>query len=118
MMTFISVVHILVAILLITLVLIQDSKGGGALGIGGGGSNSVVGATGAVSLWAKMTRVVALVFALTCIALTYITAQHTKSVIDTVPAAATTAPSAVTNPAAPAPEAAAPQNTATEPAKK
>ncbi|MCX7978505.1 MAG: preprotein translocase subunit SecG, partial [Bdellovibrionaceae bacterium] len=36
MATFIAVVHILVAVILIALVLIQDSKGGGALGIGGG----------------------------------------------------------------------------------
>lgn len=85
MLTFISIVHIIIAVVLIALVLIQDSKGGGALGIGGG-SNSVLGATGAQTLWAKMTQIVAVVFAITCIALTYFTAQKTRSVIEMTPA--------------------------------
>ena len=85
MMTFVAVLHLVVAFILIGLVLIQDSKGGGALGIGGGGSNSLLGATGAQTLWAKLTRVVALVFAITCISLTYLTAQKTRSVIESAP---------------------------------
>lgn len=112
-MTFIAVLHLLVAFTLIGLVLIQDSKGGGALGIGGGGSNSLLGATGAQTLWAKLTRIVALLFAGTCIALTYLTAQKTKSVIDSAPlpipaaspatpAATETAPPAATSAPAPA----------------
>ena len=93
MMTFVAIVHILVAFVLIGLVLIQDSKGGGALGIGGGGgSNSLLGATGAQTLAAKLTRVVAVIFAITCIGLTVMTSQKSKSVIDSsvIPAAAPT----------------------------
>ncbi|MBX2988939.1 MAG: preprotein translocase subunit SecG [Bdellovibrionaceae bacterium] len=83
MMTFVAILHILVALLLIGLVLIQDSKGGGALGIGGGGgSNSLLGATGAQSLAARMTRWTAVVFAITCISLTLMTASRSKSVLD------------------------------------
>lgn len=97
MMTFVAILHILVAVLLIGLVLIQDSKGGGALGMGGG-SNSVLGAAGAESLWAKLTRIVAAIFAVTCISLTYMTASTTKSVIESTPLAPP--PPAATEPVA------------------
>lgn len=91
MMTFLTIIHIIVALVLISLVLLQDSKGGGALGIGGG-SNSLLGATGAQSLASKMTRYVAVIFAFTCLALAGITAKERKSVLDNLPAAASTAP--------------------------
>lgn len=82
METLVTVVHIVVAIVLIALVLIQDSKGG-ALGIGGGGgSNTVLGAGGAQTLAAKATRWVAVIFALTSIGLSVMTAQKTKSVVE------------------------------------
>ena len=86
MNTFIAVLHVITALVLIGLVLIQDSKGGGALGMGGGGggggSNSVFGATGASSLAAKMTRVAAIIFALTSIGLSVMSSQQSKSVLD------------------------------------
>ncbi len=103
MMTFVAVLHILVALLLIGLVLVQDSKGGGALGMGGGGSNSVVGAAGAQTLWAKITRYVALVFAITCVSLTYMTASKTKSIMDSAPVPAATTGSAAGGAAATTP---------------
>lgn len=113
MMTFVAILHILVALVLIGLVLIQDSKGG-ALGIGGGGgSGSLLGATGAQTLAARLTRWMAVVFALTCIALTMMTANSSKSVIDTLPAAAPTAPAAT----APAANGAAPATQETAPAQ-
>ncbi|WP_413288561.1 preprotein translocase subunit SecG [Bdellovibrio sp. HCB337] len=125
--TFVAILHIVVALILIGLVLIQDSKGGGALGIGGGGgSNSVLGATGASTLAAKMTRIAAIIFALTSIGLTVLSSQQSKSVLDKLPAAsavpaAPTAPAAApadaTAPAA-APEAAAPAAPAEAPATK
>lgn len=100
MANFFSIIHIITALLLIVLVLIQDSKGGGALGIGGSsGSNSLLGATGAQTLAAKLTRIAAIVFALTSISLSVISGKTSKSVLDgavlpTPPAATatTTAP--------------------------
>lgn len=83
MENFIAAIHIVVALVLITLVLIQDSKGGGALGIGGGGSNTLLGATGAQTLAAKMTRIVAIIFAITCLTLTYFSGKSQRSVLDT-----------------------------------
>lgn len=87
MLTFISILHIVVALFLILLVLIQDSKGGG-LGVMSGGSQSILGATGADNIVAKATRWTGLLFAITCIALTVYNAQGTRSVLDGIPASA------------------------------
>lgn len=104
MMTLIAVVHIIVALILIVLVLMQDSKSSGALGIGGGSnSNSILGATGAQSLAAKMTVWAAVIFALTCLALTFYASSGNKSVVDNLPAAAPVLPAS-------APQAALPQD--------
>lgn len=99
MITFVAIVHIIFAVLLIVLVLIQDSKGG-ALGIGGSTSNSVLGATGGTTLAAQATRVIAVLFAITCIALTYLTATGTSSVLDSVNVPAATAPATEGTPTA------------------
>ncbi len=99
-MNFLVVLHILIALALIALVLVQDSKGGGALGIGGG-SNSLLGATGAQTLYAKMTRWAALIFGITCILLSVQVAHQSRSVIDNAPvapAAPVTAPENNTQP--------------------
>lgn len=85
MMTFITVLHILVAIVLITLVLLQDSKSNGALGMGGSNSNSLLGATGAQSLASKATMWAAVLFAVTCLGLTYYTSSASRSVVDSLP---------------------------------
>lgn len=108
MNTFVGIIHIIVALSLIILVLIQDSKSNGALGMGGSSSNSLLGATGAQSLASKLTVGAAVIFAITCLTLSVLTSSKTKSVIDTLPAAAavpstpgptTGAPTATTAPA-------------------
>ncbi len=116
MNTFVGIIHIIVALALIILVLIQDSKSNGALGMGGSSSNSLLGATGAQSLASKLTVGAAVIFAITCLTLSVLTSSKTKSVIDTLPAAAaipatpgptagapapTTAPAATATPATP-----------------
>lgn len=111
MTTFIGILHIIVALVLIILVLIQDSKSDGALGMGGSsGSNSLLGATGAQTLAGKMTVWSAVIFAVTCLTLSVLTASNTKSVVDSLPLPVAPAASAPV-----APEAAAPA-TATAPA--
>ena len=106
MVTFLAVIHILACLGLIGLVLIQDSKGGGVF-TSQTSSNSVIGATGATSLAQTMTKVMATVFAVTCIGLSIISARSQKSVIDTgtIPAAAA-APVTTTAPTTEAPAAA------------
>src|SRR5262245_38853041 len=80
--TFIAVVHVLTALSLIALVLLQDSKSDGLGGaFGGGGSNSILGATGGATLAQKITRGAAVVFALTSIGLT-MTSNKRASVVD------------------------------------
>lgn len=110
MIEFLSVFHIIITVALCGLVLIQDSKGGGALGIGGSGSNSLLGATGAQSLAATMTRWVAILFAGSCIGLTYALAHQHKSVVENAPASSVPA-------ATPIPENSPTTAVGTEPAK-
>lgn len=97
MVTFLTILHIIITLSLIGLVLIQDSKGGGMGAFGGGGnSNSVLGATGATSLAAKLTQWFAIAFAISCIALAMTTGRTKKSVVDgmaPVPPAAQVNPS-------------------------
>jgi len=105
--SFIAILHIVVALVLIALVLVQDSKSGGAGGaFGGGGSNSVLGATGAATLAQKLTRWTAVIFALTSIGLSVEAARSNRSVMDSLPAAAAATPPPVlptTGATAPAP---------------
>ncbi|MBC7742895.1 MAG: preprotein translocase subunit SecG [Bdellovibrionaceae bacterium] len=82
MITFLAVIHIIACLGLVGLVLIQDSKGGGVFN-SQASSNSVLGAGGGASLAQTMTKVVAGLFAATCIALSIISARTERSVIDT-----------------------------------
>lgn len=82
MLTFISVIHIIAAVILIGLVLAQDSKGGGMGMLSGGGSSSVFGASGGENILVKATKLFSVIFAATCITLTIMSANTTKSVVD------------------------------------
>lgn len=94
MLIFIAIVHVIVALLLILFVLLQDSKGG-AMGVlsGGGGSNTVFGSTGAGNFLSTTTKWLAVIFAMTCISLMYITTQKGSSVLDDVAPAESLTPS-------------------------
>lgn len=105
---FVTLIHIFVALILIALVLIQDNKSGSLGGaFGGGGSNSVLGATGAATLVQKLTRWTAVIFAATSIGLSVFASKSHRSVVDgmTAPAAA----AAPADPAAPAATAPVPE---------
>ena len=93
MLLFVTVIHFFVALLLIVFVLLQDSKGGGVFGMNAGGGSQVFSATGAANFLVKTTRVLAVMFAITCITLTYLTTKKQDSVVDGfVPAAPVEAP--------------------------
>ncbi|MEK6627926.1 MAG: preprotein translocase subunit SecG [Bdellovibrionota bacterium] len=83
MITFLAIIHIIACLGLVGLVLIQDSKGGGVF-TSQGSSSSVLGAGGATSLAQTMTKVIAGVFAATCIGLSIMSARSEKSVVDTM----------------------------------
>lgn len=110
MVSILAFIHIFLCISLVILVLIQDPKGGAAGGMfgGGGGSNSLFGATGAPSFLAKITRWIAVVFAVSCIAMTIFIKPSSTSVLDGVAApikeSVETAPAATTEEAAPTTE--------------
>ncbi len=98
MITFLATIHIIACLGLVILVLIQDSKGGGVF-TSQASSNSVLGATGATSLAQNMTKIMAVVFAVTCISLSIMSARTEKSVVDSMPI--TSVPAAATVPATP-----------------
>lgn len=79
----ILIVHLLLALGLIAVVLMQRSEGGG-LGMGGGGGGGVMSGRAAATALGKVTWVLAAAFICTSIALTIIAAQQSagSSVID------------------------------------
>lgn len=95
------VIHLILAVCLIGIVLMQRSEGGG-LGIGGGGG--VVTGRAAATALAKLTWIFAVAFLATSITLTILAAKKagTQSVVDRVAAPAAEAPAAPAAPEAPA----------------
>jgi preprotein translocase subunit SecG len=71
MTTIILVVHLLIAIALIGVVLLQRSEGG-ALGLGSGGAGSLFSSRGVANVLTRTTAVLAVAFFMTSIALTMI----------------------------------------------
>ncbi len=88
-------VHLLLALALIGVVLLQRSEGGG-LGMGGGGSGVTSGRSAATAL-GKLTWLLAIAFICTSLALTIIAARNASgtSVLDRI----TDAPAPATQPA-------------------
>ncbi|HLZ65138.1 MAG TPA: preprotein translocase subunit SecG [Aliidongia sp.] len=110
MMIVVLVVHVLLAVSLIGVVLIQKSEGGG-LGLGGGGGGGMSGfMTGrsTANLLTRTTAILAGCFMATSVLLAILAAhQHSGggSILDQIPAqsAPATQPAAPAAPAAPAP---------------
>ncbi len=75
-------IHLLLALSLIAVVLLQRSEGGG-LGMGGGGGGAMTGRAAATAL-GKMTWILAVAFIITSLTLTIIAAQQSagSSVLD------------------------------------
>lgn len=99
LLTLLAVVHVIIGILLVVFVLLQDPKGG-AMGVfsGGSSSTSFFGSSGASNFLTSTTKWLAICFAATCLALTYLTANKGgTSVMDTY-----TPPPAATDSAVPA----------------
>ena len=86
------VLHVLVALAIIGLVLLQHGKGADmGSGFGGGASGSLFGATGSANFLSRTTAVLATLFFLLSLALAYVATQRTGddgSVVDRVPAKA------------------------------
>ncbi|WP_108260374.1 preprotein translocase subunit SecG [Mangrovicoccus ximenensis] len=95
------IIHLILALCLIGVVLLQRSEGGG-LGIGGN-SGGVMSSRGAATALTKLTWAFAAAFIATSIALTIIAAQTSSgsSVLDRIQEAPATAPATGSAPALP-----------------
>ena len=109
------VFHVLLAVGIIGIVLLQRGKGADAgAGFGAGASGTVFGARGSASFLSRTTAVLATLFFLTSLGLTYLFSQQKEStsVVDTVtqeaPAPVTTPAPLPSLPATPATNTAAP----------
>jgi len=73
-------IHMIIALLLVVLVLVQHGKGAdaGANFGGGGSSQSVFGSSGSATFLSRMTAVVATIFFITSLVLAYIGSQQAK----------------------------------------
>ncbi|MCF6345529.1 MAG: preprotein translocase subunit SecG [Thiomicrorhabdus sp.] len=80
MFEIILTVHIIIAFLLITLVLLQHGKGAdaGANFGGGGSSQSVFGSGGTATFLSRVTALVATLFFVTSLTLAYLASQQAK----------------------------------------
>jgi preprotein translocase subunit SecG len=81
------IVHLLVAIAVVALVLIQQGKGADAgAAFGGGASSTVFGSAGSSSFLTRATGILATIFFLTSLSLAYLSIQDIEpsSVVDTV----------------------------------
>lgn len=96
------VIHLLIALALVGVILIQKSEGGG-LGIGGGTMGGMMSARGTANLLTRTTAILAACFMVTSVTLAIMAgntgAARPSSIIDTIPAQ----PAAPATPAQPAP---------------
>ena len=116
MITFLTWVHIITIIILVTAVLLQSGKGAEVSASFGGSSQTVFGSSGGANFFQKLTYTLAAIFMMTSLTLTILPSKVKKSVFEgyTPPPAAATDAKATTTETAPAEKTAAPTNAANE----
>ncbi len=89
MFAVVLIIHLMVALALVGVVLLQRSEGG-ALGMGGGGGGGFMTGRGAANVLTRTTAILAACFFATSIGLTFISSGHKgpKSILDQTPAGA------------------------------
>jgi preprotein translocase subunit SecG len=75
------VLHVVVCLILILVVLLQAGRGASMGAAFGGASQTIFGSAGAGTFLGKMTTVVAIVFMLTTLSLSYFSSERTSSVV-------------------------------------
>jgi preprotein translocase subunit SecG len=81
MRPFLIVLHVLVCFILILVVLLQAGRGANMGAVFGGASQTIFGSSGAGTFLSKMTTVVAIIFMLTTLSLSYFSSGKTASVV-------------------------------------
>ena len=78
MQTFVLVVHIILAVLMIVLILVQHGKGADAgASFGGGGAGTVFGASGSGNFLTRLTAILTALFFITSITLAVLAKKQT-----------------------------------------
>ena len=98
MVTLITVLHVIGAVMMIVVILLQSGKGAAmGSGLGAGSSQTMFGSSGASNILTKLTTGLAILFMLTSLTLAILsTSKKSKSIMEGVsqPAAETTPPPA------------------------
>ena len=81
MRPFLIVLHVIVCFILILVVLLQAGRGANMGAVFGGASQTIFGSSGAGTFLSKMTTVVAIIFMLTTLSLSYFSSEKTASVV-------------------------------------
>lgn len=92
MQTLVQVIHILDAIVLVVIVLLQQGKGAGMGLAFGGGSSTVFGGAGAGNFFTKVTAWAAVIFMITSLSLAYLGGRSATSLMKDMKPAAKSAP--------------------------
>lgn len=99
------VIHLITAIFLVAIILMQRSSGGALNGLGGGsGANSFLSARGTGNLLTRLTAILATIFFITSIALALYykgVERKSSSILDVAPVTQSEPVSAPTTPATP-----------------
>jgi preprotein translocase subunit SecG len=91
MQTFVLVVHIILAVLMIVLILVQHGKGADAgASFGGGGAATVFGADGSANFLTRVTAILTALFFVTSLTLAIFAKKQTSSVYSLSSAPVTT----------------------------
>jgi preprotein translocase subunit SecG len=85
MFTVLVILHILVSLFLIFVVLVQGGRGAELGAAFGGSSQTLFGGRGAATFLNKLTTVVAIVFMLTSLSLTFISLKSSGSIVKGAP---------------------------------
>ena len=102
--TIASIIHVVVAFVLIGIVLLQQGKGAEIGATFGGSNQTLFGSSGGTTFFGKITTAIAVAFMATCLLLGYLSSGPTGSVMEsaTPPAVEQPAKAAVPVPEAPA----------------